>query len=268
MIVAASFDTTDPAMWFNRAMQYGDGVFETMRMINGQLPLWDYHHQRLKKGLHRLALSPPDMSVIQKHLRALGQQQGSDALVIKLLVYRSTQARTYQPLTEQTEWLLTSEPLLKQAVAKPLRLAVAHYKLAKQPVLAGIKHLNRLEQVLAAKELSQFKEIDDLLILDQKQRVIETSYQNVILLKQDEIFTPELKDCGVDGVALQWLKDHFVVNEIDLTINDLVAYDGMMVCNSIRGFQTVKTVESVNSFVTKHAIQDKIVQQWAVFNHS
>ena len=133
-------------------------------------------------------------------------------------------------------------------------------------MLAGIKHLSRLEQVMLASELNEYETIDDLLVIDVKKRIIETSHQNLVLIKNNQLFTPKLNKSGVKGVALQWLKAHHKVQTQHIKVQSLKNYDAMMVCNSIRGFRLVDAIEPGRkqciSFGTRHDIHDKISSQW------
>jgi len=263
MIVAATFDINNPENWNNRALQYGDGVFETMRFNHSELPLWHLHNKRLKHGFERLKLDTPDLkeiyAVIIQQCLAFGQ---ADCLV-KLVVFRTHQARSYQAKLHSVEWFITIDPIERLDSINSLVLALSEIKLSKQPLLAGIKHLNRLEQVLIANELSRHEAVDDLLVLDPDGHLVETTYQNIVLLKGGHLYTPKIKHCGVNGVALAWLKQNFAVQETDIKIKDITDYDGIMVCNSIRGFRLVSELVSVESFVTSHPVHDKIALLWS-----
>jgi len=264
MIIAASFDVKNPELWVNRGLSYGDGLFETMRLAQNRIPLLAYHLKRLAKGLNQLQLNGFDRLIIDNVL--LNKPESDQQAVVKLLVFRANQARTYTPLTRDVEWLITLEELPQTQVINPLKMTVSAQAISQQPLLAGIKHLSRLEQVMLAAELNQLKKIDDLLLVDAKSRVIESSYQNVVMIKDQQLFTPKLNKSGVKGVALQWLKNNYVVKVKHIKVEDLNVYDGMMVCNSIRGFRMVALIEQSKkqciSFGTKHHIHDKITAQW------
>lgn len=262
MIVAASFDIKDPENWNNRALQYGDGVFETMRFHRTDIPLWEFHQKRLKQGLDRLNLSAPDLSEILTVIKQQCISKNQFDCVVKLVVFRTHQARSYQAKVNTVEWFVTTDAIKQQNQSGQMVLAVADIKLSKQTLLAGIKHLNRLEQVLIANELNQNSEVDDLLVLDQDNHVVETSYQNIVLIKNNQLYTPKIKHCGVKGVALKWLKQNFEVKAKNIKFKDIQSFDGLMVCNSIRGFRLVSELVSVESFVTSHPVHDKIAQQW------
>jgi 4-amino-4-deoxychorismate lyase len=275
MIIAASFDVNKPELWVNRGLSYGDGLFETMRMSQQTIPLLDLHLNRLNTDLGKLQLRSLDRAVIDAALKQLDQSVGTqlvgDSAVIKLYVFRANQARTYTPLTEHVEWLLTADEVPQVNSKKALKLAVAEQRISQQPMLAGIKHLSRLEQVMLSAELNQYKGIDDLLLLDKDNHIIETSHQNVIMIRNNQLITPNLGQSGVKGVALQWLQASHDLQFQHISIKDLIDCDGMMVSNSIRGFRLVESVKlnrkQCISFGTSHPIHDKISGHWeALFN--
>ena len=90
MILAASFDTGDINMWDNRALMYGDGVFETMRCIKQQVPLWSWHQQRLQNSLSYLQIEPPEFKVIEQVIK---EQTSENQVVLRLTVFRQQQKR-------------------------------------------------------------------------------------------------------------------------------------------------------------------------------
>ncbi len=262
MIIAASFDVNNPEMWNNRALQYGDGLFETMRFHHKTIPLWDLHQKRLFNGLLALGMDVPDLTAInQVILKHINNMDGSEYKV-KLTMFRCHQTSGYQAKIQAVDWFVTLDELPQSSACNSLVLAVANYQLSQQPRLAGHKHLNRLEQVLIANELNHIAEVDDLLVLDQSMHVVETTYQNVIFIKDNELITPELNCCGVNGVGLNWLSENFKVYVRPIHINDVPQYDAMMVGNSLRGFRLVSRIISIDSFVTSHPVHDKIVTRW------
>ncbi len=269
MIIAASFDINNPELWINRGLSYGDGLFETMCFNGHGIPLLDFHLKRLNKGLKKLQLDIFDGKVIESFVETqlVNQQQ----MVIKLTVFRTNQKRTYQPLSSGIEWLLTAEKLSLEKSDQPLKIKCSERKIAHQPLLAGMKHLSRLEQVVMASELNDHNDVDDLLITDVNNDIIETTYQNIILVKENQLFTPQLNMAGVEGVALQWLKINHEVNCEQINVEDIGSYECMMTCNSIRGFSSVDSLLTIEkqciSFGTKHVIRDKITRQWdTLFN--
>lgn len=272
MIIASSFDMENTDLWNNRAFQYGDGLFETMRMCNGHIPLWNLHLKRLNRGLKKLSMACIDDEFLNAVILHNCPSNMTKNWVIKLVVFRANQARTYQPHSQKHEWLISASEFKPELHPRPLNLAIAKQCMAKQPALAGMKHLNRLEQVMIANELNEFADVDDLLVLNHKGRIVETTSQNTVMIKDDCLYTPQLKHSGVKGVALDWLKSIQTVSQINIRPNELADCDGLMTCNAIKGFSWVAKIKTSNikesiSFGISNPIHDKIAKQWAaVFN--
>ncbi len=272
MIIAASFSLDNAEMLNNRGLQYGDGLFESMRMCAGQIPLFDLHMERLAKGLKKLQLKPISRNTIEQSIEhACGVHLAANC-VLKLVVFRAAQNRGYAPMTNDVSWFIVVDNGPGEIVQQGLALALAERKLSIQPMLAGIKHLSRLEQVMIASELSKLTGVDDLLVLNHDNQVIETTYQNVVFIKHGRLFTPKLNQCGVKGVALKWLKSKYNVKSKKIHVKEVSDFEGLLVCNAIRGFRAVRSIQGlptkeVISFSTSLPIQDKISNQWeALFN--
>lgn len=266
MIVAASFDVSNPDMWFNRGLQYGDGLFETMRCHQGILPLWELHRRRIHQDLQRLGMTPPDWSEVERHIEShITEHQVSNAL-FKLNVFRGGVERGYGATSNDSLWVLSIHPL-NAAVSSSsvLRLELSRHRLSSQPLLAGMKHTSRLEQVMIANQLNNRTDVDDLLVFDCDDHVIETTCQNVVFIKDNDLITPDLEMCGVHGVALAWLETMFVVKYASIKKSQLNEFDAMMVGNSIRGFRLAQISDSgktTHSFFKTHPVHDKISEQW------
>src|SRR5690606_26301131 len=202
MILASSFDLSDPTMWENRGLFYGDGIFETMRTIQGMIPLWDWHYRRLHNSLLWLKIKPPAAELLRDTI--CSQLPGDKSLVIRLTLFRAQQNRGYQPLTDRCHWLVTASEFKPQE--QPKILAVADARLSPLSLLNNHTHVTSSPQVLLSEPLIHMTALDDLLVLDTQQRVIETSRQNLLLLKDNQLRSPALHDGGVNGVAIIWLR--------------------------------------------------------------
>jgi 4-amino-4-deoxychorismate lyase len=256
MILATSFDTRNESMWENRALMYGDGVFETMRCIDHKVPLWPWHLTRLQQSLDYLQIDSPDCRAIEQ---IIAEQTNQGQSVLRLTVFRDQQKRGYQPLSRASHWLLSHNPLQAQPQAQSL--GIANQRLSSQPLLKGFKHLNRLPQVLIANELAG-QEVDDLLVFNQQGDVIETTCQNIIVIKNQQIFTPNMHDSGVEGVALAWLKQNLSVKTKCLQLHDLAHAEAVMTANAVHGFRPVKRIKSITTFQINHPICDRIDTLW------
>lgn len=223
----------------DRGLHYGDGLFETMRFVGGSSPLWDGHRQRLAAGCQRLGLPAPDWRRLQLRLgRAAAKHEHS---IIKLIWTAGSGPRGYarpdrilcRALIQAREW--TDVP------AHSLNLRWCATRLALQPALAGLKHLNRLEQVLARAEW-QGTAFDEGLMLDMQDRVIAATAANLFVRHEGRWLTPELGQCGVDGVGRRWLMRQRDVLEAQLSAAQVLAADAVVLTNAVRGPRQVGTL--------------------------
>ncbi len=185
----------------DRGLQYGDGLFETMHVQDGQLPLWAYHWQRLQKGCSQLAIPLPDKAILEKEINLLISNQKQ--AVLKLILTRGVGERGYaipKPCHPSRILMLADRPDYSQNYRQTgIRVYSCKTRLGINPGLAGIKHLNRLEQVLARNEWPA-TEYQEGLLLDVEGYVIEGTMSNVFWVKNNQLFTPDLSRSGVEGV--------------------------------------------------------------------
>lgn len=241
----------DPGLQRDRGLAYGDGLFETIAVRRGQPRLLDRHLQRLATGCQRLRI-PCDIAQLDAEIRAYATLLGEG--VAKLLLTRGDGLRGYAPPAEpQVRRLLLGSP----APAYPTVHAtegIALYScttcLAHQPLLAGLKHLNRLEQVLARGEWSS-TEYAEGLMLAQDGRPIEGVFSNLFLVRAGRLLTPALDDCGVAGVMRGLLLDIAAAEGIptevlSLSLDDLLGADEVFLCNSQYGIWPVRRYAAAN----------------------
>ncbi len=235
-------ETLPPGGVTNRALAYGDGLFESMLVCHGEVPFWRYHWQRLQEGARRLQLDIPNEHALR---RGVARESGRGSGVLKLVLYRRSSAdqRGYCPPGTASEYAVRFFPgnIVRTGAGEPLRLIICSLRLAWQPALAGIKHLNRLENVLACAQVRQHG-ADDGLLLDADDNIIEATGSNVIFLRGRHLYTPELDRCGVHGVALQWLKTRYPVTVSSIPLASMDGFDALLLCNSVRGFRVVGQV--------------------------
>ncbi|MEO6066320.1 MAG: aminodeoxychorismate lyase [Lysobacterales bacterium] len=187
-----------------RGLGYGDGVFETMRARDGRVALWPAHMARMAESCRRLGFDAPTASLLEverdRFLRSTG-----DA-VLKLMVWRHAGGAGYDTGSERRShrcWTATPLPSHDSA---PLRVRWCDLQLARQPRLAGLKTLNRLEQVLARGEWSG-TEWDEGLLCDSSGQVISAIAGNLFAVIDGRLATPTLGQCGVAGVLRGWMLD-------------------------------------------------------------
>ncbi|TNF35201.1 MAG: aminodeoxychorismate lyase [Gammaproteobacteria bacterium] len=230
----------------DRGFLYGDGVFETMRHAGSRIPLWSYHRSRLESALARLGIAC-DIAVIESDIASLLSQESGHG-VIRLVVTRGESKSGYAPSIDAVPHrVLETRPL--PAMFGDITVRVCDWRLPVQPALAGIKHLNRLDQVMARREWDDAT-IADGLMLDVTGAVIEGTMSNLFLRKGDEWLTPDLSRCGVAGVMRSWVMNEGLpalgcdVDVRDVTLTQLLHADEVFLCNSVRGVMPVTRLQS------------------------
>lgn len=236
----------------DRGLSCGDGLFETIRVCGGRIPLAELHLQRLLRGAKALSLLI-DTELLNTELRAFVAAQvaaGRPDLVVKLLVTRGSANRGYRPLPEAVprRLLLAYAPTTWPAsyVNDGISLYECVTRLAIQPALAGVKHLNRLEQVLATAEWDGVEHAEGLLC-DTEGRVIEGTMSNLFMARDGVLMTPRLHRCGVAGVMRSFLLARALtlgmeVAECDLARADLDLADEIFICNANIGVWPVRAL--------------------------
>lgn len=186
----------------DRGFTYGDGVFRTLAMRKGRAQWWPQQYARLAADCGALNIMPPAESVLRRDLQAIAAQLPDCAL--RITVTRGSGGRGYAlPENPQSRRIISADPLPEYPAHWPeqgISLRVCDLRLSAQPGLAGIKHLNRLENVLARSEWSD-PAIAEGLLLDEADHVIEGTRCNVFIVEDGALVTPDLTRCGVSGVT-------------------------------------------------------------------
>lgn len=186
----------------DRGFTYGDGVFRTLAMRKGRAQWWPQQYAKLAADCSALRITAPAESDLHRDLQAIALQMPDCAL--RITVTRGSGGRGYAlPETPQSRRVVSANPLPEYPRHWPeqgISVRVCELRLAAQPRLAGIKHLNRLENVLARAEWSD-PAIAEGLLLDEAGHVIEGTRCNVFILEKDSLVTPDLSRCGVAGVT-------------------------------------------------------------------
>lgn len=230
----------------DRGLAYGDGLFETIKVRGGRALLFERHLARLQEGCQRLAI-PCDMHVLRAELQAYIQQLGQG--VCKLILTRGAGQRGYaspNPCMPQRILQASSAPQWPSShAAEGIRLFACQLRLSEQPLLAGLKHLNRLEQVLARAEWTDPAYAEGLL-LDQQERVVDGVFSNIFIVRKQQLLTPDLIRCGVAGVMRAELLARaqasvMPVRITDITLQDLQQADEVFTCNSLYGIWPVRS---------------------------
>lgn len=226
----------------DRGLAYGDGLFETIRIHRGAPLFLEQHLQRLLAGCARLGI-PADLPQWQRWLEH-ALQDAEPAAVLKLIITRGSGGRGYRPsAAAQPRCIISLHPL--PAVTSPDPAAgskafVCRQRLALQPALAGIKHLNRLEQVLASREFPDDSWHEGLM-LDTADRLVEGTRSNVFLVVDGQLLTPDLSRCGIAGILRGQLQQVFgtALEVSDVPASALEQASELFLCNSVLGIWPV-----------------------------
>lgn len=230
----------------DRGFHYGDGVFETMRLQHGQVRFLEDHWQRLIQGCERLAIPAPLISELSLELTQL--TQGHTEGVIKLIISRGRSERGYRsPALIQPTRLWQLHSSLPQENTDSIQVRWCTTRLARNEQLAGIKHCNRLEQILAQSEW-QDSAITEGLMLDTDGELVCATMSNIFLVLDEVIVTPDLRYCGVAGVMRKNVLR--LADELGLPIEvravrgeEVLAAQEIFLTNAVRGIQSVKQLD-------------------------
>lgn len=230
----------------DRGLAYGDGVFRTLRTAAGRPLWWVDQFAKLSADCRALSLACPDESLLHDEVCRVAEA-GTEAGIVKIIVTRGAGTRGYAyPRDCPSTRIVFSAPLPEHARSDaPCDIAArwCDLKLGHQPRLAGIKHLNRLENVLARSEWHDPAVVEGILC-DETGAVISGVMSNLLWMKNDALYTPDLHTCGVAGVArgriLRAAARQGIATHIGLWQPDVIlAADEVMVCNSVMGIRRV-----------------------------
>jgi 4-amino-4-deoxychorismate lyase len=230
----------------DRALHYGDGLFETMTCRGGQVRWFDRHMARLRRGCGQLGIHCPEPATLLREMHGLAS--GEERCLLKLIVTRGVaDGRGYRPSgAERPTRILTRYPWPPPPRAE-FRVHLSPVPLGSNPVLAGIKHLNRLEQVLAQRAAAQAG-VDEALQLGEMGEVVSGSMSNLFAVLDDVWLTPPIRRCGVEGVMRSLVLESAAglgieVREAPLTPAQLLAAPAIVLSNVRLGLQAVHWYE-------------------------
>lgn len=232
----------------NRGLAYGDGAFETLLLQQGQ-PLWlDAHLDRLQHACKLLKIQF-DRSLISSEVLAFSGAFPAAVAVLKIVIFRQAQGRGYGPHSAIPERLLTLSPSAPQPDAWQggVEVVICRQRLASPALLPGVKHLNRLEQVMAAAELLE-RAAPEGLMFDTGSALVEGTRSNVFLVRGGQLHTPALDRAGVAGIMRNRIlaaaeRLGICARVGRLSYSDLGHADEVLVCNSVFGIWPVTKIE-------------------------
>jgi 4-amino-4-deoxychorismate lyase len=228
----------------DRGMHYGDGVFETIACVNNQLQFWPQHLARMAAGAEKLEINFPDEDLWLHDVQQLFDEQVSgEPCIIKLMLTRGIGERGYRhPANAVPSRIAIRTGWTDNTNRVGARIRLCDTRLSVSPQLAGIKHLNRLENVLARNEWQD--EYDEGLMMDFQGNIIEGTMSNVFAVKEGALYTPALDRCGINGIIRQQLLS--IANELNMRVLEstitqtgLAGMDEILLTNSVIGIWPV-----------------------------
>jgi 4-amino-4-deoxychorismate lyase len=236
----------------DRGFTYGDGVFRTLAMRAGTVPLWSRHYAKLAADCRALAIEPPSETALHADVQLVAGRMPDCAL--RITVTRGSGGRGYAlPVPATPRRMVSASPLPEYPAENTIHGITVRYcalRLAAQPQLAGIKHLNRLENVLARAEWDD-PAIAEGLLCDVEGSVIEGTRCNLFLAERGALVTPDLSHCGVAGVTRDAIIELAAGNDMPCRIEAisrerLEAADEVMLVNSLIGVWPVARLQGRN----------------------
>ena len=234
----------------DRGLHYGDGVFETIAIQNGKPLCWGAHYRRLQAGCDRLGIQCPTIELLSAEICRLPVT--GPRCVVKIIVTRGPGGRGYRPadpgpVPTRIIGYYPWPDYPPEYVSDGIKARICSTRLGKSPQLAGIKHLNRLEQVLARGEWDE-PDIAEGLMLDIHGTVIEGTMSNLFCIKDNVLNTPDLSACGIAGIIRECILEMSVQFNMPVSIRtftetELYAADELFLCNSVIGVWPIREIE-------------------------
>jgi 4-amino-4-deoxychorismate lyase len=252
--------TADHIPLTDRGLQYGDGLFETLAVIDASPQCWDRHMARLERGEQALGFPATDKALLRREADSL--MQSTPRGVLKILITRGSGGRGYRPpevceprrVISIYDWPDYPDAWFRDGIS----LRICRMRWSRNKQLAGLKHLNRLEQVLARQEWND-PAIAEGLMLDEHGCVISGTQSNLFLLVGGALITPDLTHSGIAGIMREVIieqADHLGmpvrVEQIDL--EQVKEADALFVTNSLLGLCPVANLEA-------HAFNPDVIPQ-------
>jgi len=249
----------------DRGLSYGDGVFRTLTVREGRPQHWPRHFAMLRSDCAALGIASPEEAVLRAELEEVACRDRD--CVVRVTVTRGPGLRGYAPPSPANPTRIVMTSALPQYPSdfsvRGIKARICKLRLGFQPALAGIKHLNRLENVLARGEWSD-PAVAEGLLLDAENNAIEGTMSNLFIVEHGRLVTPDLSRCGVAGVTrariIESAGRHGVGCQVTpVNYERLLQADEILLVNSIIGVWQVRELDDkmrpAGTFVAR-------VRQW------
>lgn len=258
----------------NRGLRYGDGLFETLKVIKGKIQLRDYHFERLFSGMKMLQFEIPQYftaSYLENKIAELYKRNQHHSLArVRLMVFRGN-GGLYDAENNLPNYIIQSWDIERAEELNSNGLVIDIYSDAKKSCdkFANLKSNNFLPYVMAALYAKQVK-VNDCVILNNHERICDTTIANLFIIKDEIVYTPPLSEGCIAGVMrrfiIEKLSTNFTIVEKPLSIEDLQKTDEVFVTNSIRGIRWVgqfgkieytnRKIKEINTFLEAELLKE------------
>jgi aminodeoxychorismate lyase len=247
---------------FNRTNQFGDGIFETILVKNNRILFWNEHFARLEKGRIKLKIDNVSEKIWLKDITKLVAISRLDKAIVKIILSRGESQRGYGFDNNVKPVRIAIIFPMAENLLPEYNLTICNSGYATNPLLSNIKHCNRLEQILARVNINDGEEC---IMRDDKHNVISVTQGNIFAVKNGELLTPNLDNCGICGTRRAVVLD--IANSLklktyikDITLNQLLQCDEVFITNSLIG---IKPVNKINDCLfNEHTITEKINEKF------
>jgi 4-amino-4-deoxychorismate lyase len=240
----------------DRGLNYGDGLFTTILVAQGQCQDLVAHLARLQQGIKLLSIAAIDYAALATQLADIAKAyvKGKDKAVIKVLISRGSGPRGYSSIGCDNPLVIVTlgqyPAHYQQLHQQGISLGVSTVALGLNPLLAGIKHLNRLEQVLVRQQIDS-SDFDDAVVLDCQGYIVETAMANIFWVKGDVVYTPSLDLAGVNGImrakVIAWLTEAgYQVKTDRYRLGSVISADEVFITNCLMAVVRVNSIEEAN----------------------
>jgi len=245
-------ELTDSLKVSDRGLQYGDGLFETIAVRGGECRFFEAHLERLERGCERLGIPVPARELLRMDAnRLIGAERFG---TLKIIVTRGVGERGYAPPAVASSTRLTGFDPSSYASqpGSPIRARFCVTRIGRNASLAGLKTLNRLEQVLARSEWDTVGSgIAEGLMLDDLDHVVCGTMSNIFVVSNGQLVTPLLAEAGVAGIMRRRVIEvagaaGLIVKEKAVTKADVVSADGLFVSNALMGIRRISELDGVS----------------------
>lgn len=251
---------TDHIRADDRGLLYGDGIFETIAVKNSSPLLFSLHLDRLSASAARLFIYGLDIKIIRDHVKLIISKSGLTEAILRITLTRGSGERGYASLSDESNIIMSINKFpgsIFERRALGVDVITSKQRLYRNPNLAGIKHLNRLDQVLIANEAAKVN-VDEAVVLSEYGFVIEGGKSNLFAVINDVIITPLIADYGVDGIMRQQVIKAakvagYAFKERCVNAEELKLAQEIFLTNSIIGIWSVKSLDGTGIFQREYA---------------